>query len=250
MQIESILKELGLNKNKGIVYMAALVVGYGTAQDIAKKARLPRTTVHEILQQLVSMGLVGFINKGERKRFYNVEPPAKLRTLLKEKERLLETALPALFSLMNKKGMRPQFLFFEGSEGIKTVFEDTLTVHNKLLLGILSMEDLYHVPGKDYMDEYVKRRVETGIHLRVIRSERKEVEETWPTSVKEHRELHYAPTETIFPMTVYIYDNKVGIIGTEKETFGMIIESNEFSQTLRNLFETMWLATKRTPVLE
>lgn len=250
MQLESILKELGLNKNKGTVYMAALAVGYGTAQDVAKKARLPRTTVHEILQQLVGMGLVGFINKGERKRFYNVEPPAKLRSLLKEKERLLETALPALFSLMNTKGMRPQVRFFEGSEGIKTVFEDTLTVRNKTLLGILSMEDLYHIPGKGYMDDYVQRRVGAGIHLRVIRSERKEVEETWPTSVKEHRELHYAPTDMIFPMTVYIYDNKVGIIGTEKETFGMIIESNEFSQTLRNMFETMWLMTKKVPVPE
>lgn len=247
MKIEAALKELGLNKNKGAVYIAALSVGYGSVQDIAKKAKLPRTTVHEILQQLVAMGLVGFINKGERKRFYNVEPPTKLRTLLKEKERVLETTLPTLSSLMNTKGMRPQVRFFDGVEGIKTVFEETLTVRNKMLSGILSMEDLYQIPGKEYMDDYVQRRVAAGVHLRVIRSERKDVEETWPTSTKEHRELHYTHPEMIFPMTVYIYDNKVGIIGTEKETFGMIIESEEFSQTLRNLFEIIWSVTKPTP---
>ncbi|MBI3115331.1 MAG: transcriptional regulator TrmB, partial [Candidatus Kerfeldbacteria bacterium] len=30
------------------------------------------------------------------------------------------------------------------------------------------------------------------------------------------------------------------IIGTEKETFGMIIESEDFYQTQKNLFEVLW----------
>ncbi len=249
MNIEKILTEFGLTKSKGAVYLAALNVGTGSVQDIAKTAHLPRTTVHEILQHLLGLGLVGFVTKG-RARIYSAEPPAKLKTLLQEKERRLETALPELALLYNTKGARPRVRFYEGVAGVKTVFEDTLTVSNKLLFGILSMEDLYQIPGKDFMADYVKRRVGAGIKLRVIRSRIKEIEETWPSSNKESRELHYASAEMIFPMTVYLYDNKVGIIGTQKENFGMIIESSDFYKTMKNLFEVIWQVTRVSPKIE
>lgn len=249
MNIEKILAELGLTKSKGAVYLAALNVGTGSVQDIAKVAHLPRTTVHEILQHLSVLGLVGFITKG-RTRIYNVQPPIKLKALLKEKERRLETVLPELALLFNTKGIRPRVRFYDGIEGIKTVFEDTLTVSNKLLLGILSMEDLYKIPGKDFMDYYVKERVGAEIKLRVIRSQAKEIEETWPSSGKENRELRYASEEMIFPMTIYLYDNKVGLIGTQKENFGMIIESSDFYQTMKNLFDVMWQVTRVSPKVD
>lgn len=239
MDLKSILEELGLKKNKATVYLAALEVGSGTVVEIAKKARLPRTTVHEILQILLDLGVISFISQG-RARIYTPEVPDKLKTLLKEKERLLQGALPELRSLMNTRGTRPRVRIYEGVEGVKTVLEDTLTVSNKSQHGILSMADLYKIPGKEYMDDLVKRRVEAGIHLQVIRSEQKDTEETWPSSAKENRELRYAPEGLIFPMTLYIYDNKVGIIGTAKENFGMIIESADFYQTQENLFKIMW----------
>lgn len=243
MSIEAILSDLGLTKNKGAVYLAALEIGTGSAQEIAKKAVLPRTTVHEILQHLVALGLVSFVTRG-RARTYTAESPQKLNSLLKEKERRLEGVLPELATLLNTSGIKPKVRYYEGLEGVKTVFEDTLTVSNKILLGILSMEDLYVIPGKEFMDYYVERRVKMGIKLRVMRSETKEVEEVWPTSTRENREMHYAPKEMLFPMTIYLYDKKAAIIATQKENFGMIIESEDFNLTLRNLFEVMWQVTR------
>ncbi|MBI3115370.1 MAG: helix-turn-helix domain-containing protein [Candidatus Kerfeldbacteria bacterium] len=239
MDIQSVLEELGLKRNKGVVYRSALGVGIGSIADIAAKAKLPRTTVHEIAQQLVGMGLLTYTSKG-RRRTYSVEPPEKLRAVLEERERNLKSILPELKLLLKTSGRRPRVRFYEGVEGVKTIFEDTLTTRDKPLRGILSMEDLYKVPGKRFMDDYVKRRIDARIKLHVIRSQIKEVEETWPTSEAEYRELRYAPQNIIFPMTMYIYDNKVGIIGTEKETFGMIIESEDFYQTQKNLFEVLW----------
>lgn len=243
MQIQMVLEEFGLNKNKGVVYLAALRVGTGSVQEIAKQAQLPRTTVHEILQNFVSLGLASFVSKG-RTRVYSIEPPSKLKSVLEKKSRLLESALPELISVFNTKGARPRVRFYEGVEGVKTVLEDTLTAHDGLLLGILSMEDLYKIPGKEFMDDYVQRRIDLGIQLNVIRSEVKEIEETWPSSRDELRELHYSAADMIFPMTIYIYDKKVGIIGTQKENFGMIIESEDFYQTLKNLFLVMWQVTR------
>ena len=243
MKLEQVLTNLGLSKNKGLVYLTLLQSGSGSAQEIANKANLPRTTVHEILQQLLVLGVVNYATHG-RGRIYASEPPDKLKYLLKEKEKQLENVLPEMFSMFNIGGVKPKTRYYEGVAGIKTVFEDTLTVNNKVLCGILSMSDLFKIPGKEFMNDYTARRIQAGIKLKVIRSEINEVEETWPHSTKELRELHYASREMVFPMTMYFYDNKVALIGTEKENFGMIIESADFYKNQMNFFEVMWQVTK------
>lgn len=239
MNINKVLEEFGLSKTKGMVYLATLSVGTGTAQEISVHANLPRTTTHEILNQLLVMGLVSLTTRG-RTRIYTAENPQKLKNILKEKERKLDAVLPELSSLLNTTGVRPHIRFYAGLPGIKTVFADTLTCRSKVLRGILSMEDLYRVPGPEYMDWYVRERVGAGITLQVIRSEQKEIASVWPSSNEEKRELRFAPANQIFPMTVYIYDNKVALIGTQKENFGMIIESADLYQTFNNLFTVMW----------
>ncbi len=242
-KIQAILKECGLSASKSQVYLAALQVGTGTAQDIAAKAGIPRTTAHEILQQLKNAGLVNFTTKG-RTLFFTAEKPTKIQTMLRDRERKIVSVMPELLSLYKTQGARPSVRVYEGLEGVKTVFEDTLTTSTKKLYGILSMADLYDVPGKDYMKDYVNRRVAAGIVLNVVRSEEKEAEETWSTSTTEHRELRYAPRSFIFPMTVYLYDNKVAIVSTQKETFGMIMESQDFYATLKNFFDIMWQVSR------
>lgn len=239
MDIQAIFTELGLPKNKGVVYLAALEIGSGSVYHLAAKARLPRTTVHEILQQLASLGLVSFVVKG-RTRIYTAEPPNKLKRILQEKEHLLESALPELNSHFHVSGRRPSVRMYEGVEGVKTVFEDTLTARNKILCGILSMADLYAIPGKKFMDAYIARRVKLGIKLRVIRSAIKEVEKTWSASHAELRDVRYAPQGMIFPTTMYLYDKKLVVIGTQKENFGMIIESEDLYTTQKNLFDVLW----------
>lgn len=241
--MDKVLLEFGLSKSKADVYIAALQVGTGSVQDIATQAKLPRTTVHEILRSLYTLGLVHFITKG-RTQIYTAEKPTKLKKIIIEKEKRLDAVLPELMSLYKTSGMRPKIRMYDGLEGIKTVFEDTLTVSNKKLYGILSMEDLYEIPGKKYMDDYTKRRIESGIKLHVVRSEQKDVEEVWPSSKKENRELRYAADSLIFPMTVYLYDNKVSIMSSQKEHFGVIIESADFYNTLKNLFDLMWQVSK------
>ena len=95
------------------------------------------------------------------------------------------------------------------------------------------------------MKQYVQRRIEAGITLKVIRSQSKEIkQEIWPSSQQELRELRYTPQKQIFPMTVYMYDKKVTVIGTKQEKFGMIIESADLYVTMKNLFDIVWEVSK------
>lgn len=109
------------------------------------------------------------------------------------------------------------------------------------------MTDLYVIPGKDFMDSYVKYRIQMGYSLRVIRSKPKELaKEVWQTSTQENRQLRYAPQDMVFSMTTYLYDNKVALISTDKENFGLIIESGEYVKNMKNLFEALWQISEKT----
>lgn len=246
MPLEIDLKQFGFDEKKARIYLAVLELGEAKAAEVAKKSGIERPTCYDILNKLVQDGLISFFDKRGVKHFV-AEDPEKIQVRLAEKERALNQLLPELKSVYNSLKTKPKIKFFEGLAGIKTILEDTLTPHDKQLLGILSMRDLYEIPGKEFMDNYVKRRIEAKVKLRVIRSRIKEVGETWPTNPKEYRELRYAPEKLSFPVTIYIYDNKVGIIGTKKENFGMLIESEEFFETFKNLFEVLWLVSKAGP---
>jgi len=46
-------------------------------------------------------------------------------------------------------------------------------------------------------------------------------------------------------MAIFMYDNnKVGIISTKKENYSMVIESNEFYDSLKSLFDVVWDLSK------
>lgn len=234
------LVSLGFDNKKARVYVALLELGTAKAQNIAKKAQLERPTTYDILAKLIHEGLVSSFEK-RGIRYYIASQPEKIKSRFRELEQRADVIMPQLNAIYASSENKPQIRYYEGIEGIKTVFEDTLTSQNKILHCILSMRDLYAIPGKRFMDYYVQRRIKSGLSIRVIRSKSKEVrKEDWPESQEQKRELRYAPQNMIFSMTTYLYDNKVGLISTQKENFGMIIESKEFYQTMNNLFESLW----------
>jgi hypothetical protein len=90
----------------------------------------------------------------------------------------------------------------------------------------------------------VAARIAAGVQLRVVRSREKDVgPEVWPTRAEDLRELRYAPDGAVFTMTTWTYDDKVSIIASRREDFGMIIESAEFAEMQKHLFAALWLAS-------
>ena len=249
MRIERSLDELGLDKNKGNVYLALLQLGKGTAQDIAKKAGLPRTTAYEILQHLVEVGVIGVQIK-KLGRVYLAQSPEKLYNILEKRQKSLSSIMMELSSLYHTSGMKPRVKLFEGKDGVREAWEDTIKIPNKTYCEIGSIVDLYNDRENDYMKDYVQRRAIAKVKLRALRcagpdQQFDEKNDIWPTSLSEIREVRYARLGFDLPLSLMIYDNnKVAIIDTQNENFGMIIESADFNLTFQNLFETIWQVAK------
>src|SRR3989344_5908658 len=127
------LEKIGLTQKEAGIYLACLELTEATIGDIAKKSGVKRTTVYDIIDSLKEKGLVSSITKN-KKLFYYAESPKKLENTLDEKKRLLENMMPELFSIANKIDKKPKIKYFEGPEGMKDVFRDTLNYPDQEIL--------------------------------------------------------------------------------------------------------------------
>jgi len=237
------LMALGLTETESRFYLAALELGQASVREIAEKAGLTRTGAYDIYARLLHQKLVAEVANGSgRAILVTAEPPQQLRSMFEQRRQRLSDLLPELESLHNRSRSKPRIRFYQGLEGIKAVMEETLTCRSKALLGILSMRDLYQVPGRAWMDDLVRRRIEAGVSLRVIRSPSNDVHPHWSESRRDLRELRYAPDGFACSMTTYIYDEKVAFISSQREHFAMTIESADFVAMQTQLFEVLWQA--------
>ncbi|MES2223986.1 MAG: helix-turn-helix domain-containing protein [Patescibacteria group bacterium] len=240
---ENALVNLGLNAKEASGYVALLGLGQATVSEIAKKAGINRTTVYDILSSLGSKGLVSISGK-EPKQEYRAENPDKLITYLKndlelkaQNVRYAELILPELKSI-HKIGERPRIKFYEGEDGLREVYEDTLTSEGTIL-AYAAVDDV-HKGIVNYFPKYYKRRAAKNIPIRAIFPDTAIARERSNLDKEEKRESLLVPFEKYsFTPEINIYNNKV-MIASWREKLGIIIESAEIADAMKKIFELSW----------
>jgi sugar-specific transcriptional regulator TrmB len=246
--LQKSLTDVGFSDKEANVYLALLELGKGTVSEIARKANINRTTGYDILNTLVNEGLASISGK-EPKREYVAESPDKIRGMLtarlqKEQEsvKLAENLIPQLKSIHNVSG-RPQVRFYEGEEGLIQVYEDTLT-SSEPIRAYATVEEMHRVLPH-YFPAYYKRRASKGIAARGILPKTPGAIERSKHNREEAREVALIPPDKYyFSPEICIYDNKV-MIASWREKLGIIIESAEFADAMKKIFEIAWVEAKR-----
>ncbi len=241
--LERKLLDYGLTEKQAKVYLAALELGQASVQAIAEKARIERTNTYDSIESLVEKRLMSITTSG-KKHLFIAESPDILGRILDDKKAELKQLLPELQSIFNVSEVKPRIRFYPGVEGFKTVYADTLTCQEKNMAGIFAMKDFLEIAGRDFLERMVEGRVKRGINLKVIRSQEREVAGLHETSKQEMRDLRYSPLGLVFPISTFVYDNKVIYLSSKKETFGLIIESKDIAQAHKNYFEALWQISK------
>jgi predicted DNA-binding transcriptional regulator len=245
MQIDTLLQDIGFSKNEAKVYIASLGLGIASAQEIAKQADLPRTTVYSVLEYLVARGVVGKTVQQGKMRFL-AEPPYKLLSILNELRAEVEKSLPQLEALYNRNETKPKIIFYEGKGAIRKMFDDTLEVQPKEIL-MWNSNDYFDFEKYSHDKEYIDTRVQLGIHAKRICGEGS----LWhtkhkPRDAQELSETCVVPKQLFAPgIEVNIYANKV-VFMNFAENNGIIIESRAIADAMRQVYHLSWLGARST----
>lgn len=242
------LENIGFTKNESAVYIALLELGKGTVAKIAERAKINRTTGYNLLSTLVQRGMVSSSGKGARQEFVAESPDRLVAYMKKEAEDLVENLsiasriVPELKSIHNVSE-RPRVRFYEGEEGLESVYEDTLTSH-ETIRAYAAVDDV-HKALPDYFPKYYQRRAKEGIAIRAIFPATDVSRKRSESDKAEMRETLFVPADKYyFTPEINIYDNKV-MIASWREKLGIIIESAEIADAMKKTFELAWAEAKR-----
>lgn len=246
----STLLDIGLTEPEAQIYLTLLEIGQAPASIVARKANLKRGHTYNLLEQLTKKGIATSVTHSKIQQF-SVCAPADLANILERKKREIEDkkqrllyALPALELLKNPHAHTPKVRFFEGEEGIKEMYEDTLKGKHKELY---AFADFHYVvpqdkprPLNDWIWEYSIRRAKKGIWFLGIVNNSPETAEAYRRRKEQKRKLRFTETPIAIPAEINIYGDKVTIYSEYEELVGVIIESHTIAETLRNLHQTLW----------
>ena len=235
-----ILEAIGLDAKEAELYLAGLQLGTAPASDYAKKAGVNRITTYNSLEELVQKGYFTKVKK-VRSKWYAPVAPEYLSLEARKSAEALDRALPELRSLQGAKYRKPRVRFFEGWEGVRHVYEDTLMAQSELLN--FANSGVVRKFWPNYDEEYVAERVKRGIHLRGIAPNDEVGQRVHGQDKERLREIRLvSATDFDFRNEINIYDHKVAIVsfGDGKDMFGVIMESKEVADTQRQVFEMAW----------
>lgn len=145
--IPKLFTTLGLSESETKIYLASLSLGPTSVQDIAKKARISRTAAYDAVATLQDRGLMSTFERGKKKLFA-AEDPERAAGYFREQVHKMEEELEALNRAMPEMklmagGERPAVRFYEGYEGLRTLFHDVAKLAPDKLDEVSNYEDIY-----------------------------------------------------------------------------------------------------------
>jgi len=242
-RIKNVLEQMGLSEKEILIYLAALETGGDSALALARKTGLQRVNTYYILEQLEKKGVVA---ESGRKgyRIFVATNPRKLVKLFQSKIFELESILPELLSVENKISGKPKIRFYDGVNGIKKVYEETLELNRGEEILSIATATLMTKYLDNWIKDYIKRRAKKGITIRTIAEDSAEARDISERDKAELRKSKLVDKEKFpFANEINIFGNKV-MIASFKDLMGIIIESAEVAKTMRAFFELAWLGAR------
>ncbi len=243
------LVEFGLSDKEAGVYIALLQLESASVNDIAKSAGVNRSSTYVVLESLKKKGLTS-MSQTDRGIKYIPASPEMLykiaddmsRKMFETKEKIKDI-LPNLKAIYKDERHRPSVRVFEGTDGMRSLFEDALSSKKGTIMRAFSPYDVWGKLGENYFSYLKEKRIERGIDLKVIYPHKIKTEEDFSSVDKSKRlvEFRFLAKDTQeLSADFRIYENKISL-ASSKDEFGIIIENKEIADAIKYIFDLVWV---------
>ena len=240
-ELQKILIDYGLSVNEAKIYLAMLNFGHSTILAISKETEIKRPTVYITIENLTKAGLMKTIIKG-KKKYYLPSEPEKLVQLLEAKKKSIESILPELKNNYFSKNEKPKIVTYEGKDGIRKIYEETLKSQTEVLW-FGSIKDIF----EEFMESYNKISKVSSAYQKGSREIVNNTLFDRNYAKKVNSQKNPTSNVRILPGAHFfssvdniIYDNKVVMLSVKKNYYGVVIEDSDIANAYRTIFELAW----------
>ncbi|MBT5016548.1 hypothetical protein HN748_00185 [Candidatus Peregrinibacteria bacterium] len=250
--IEQLLKSIGFSDKEVQVYLAALRLGMQPASILAKHVKMNRVTTYVICRKLIEKGVANVVTRRNIQYFTVEKPEALIRYAdhqqqeWERKKKSIKKHLPEFSTYLQDYSSVPKVRFYEGVEGIKTVYEDTLKFKGPIraFLTVDTIpEDIKNFLMGEYMPALVKKKIRS--ELIAADSER--------ARRYQDRDSKYLRKTVLVKPKQFPFETEIALYGKERVAFisfkegdftAVIIENQAIFHTLSGVFELLFKKSK------
>lgn len=234
------LIDIGLSEHEAKIYISTLSLGPTTIKKIAAGAEIKRTSVYYIIESLKKKGIINIQVQG-LKKYYTAEDPQKLEMILEERREKFHKLLPQLEALYNLKGSESIVRYYEGIEGMKTVYDSMLqSVRPGDYWLAISDAKLWHIFEPEYTKHFLERRAKMRLSVKLLLQHN----ETGLWHIKFaknfNEEVKLLPQHTLLKSSCAIIPNQLIIHQLIAPFLTIAIENDQVSNMQKQMFEIMW----------
>ncbi|OGL89846.1 hypothetical protein A3I45_02090 [Candidatus Uhrbacteria bacterium RIFCSPLOWO2_02_FULL_53_10] len=243
------LSHAGLNDREARVYLAALSLGSSGAQEIAHAADVLRSSVYDLLDALMEIGLVHQLDcEGMRK--FTAEPPERMVDVLQtqvdqlvRRRAILEQALPELTAIEYRQAPRPKVFYFEGREGIRRLSK-RYEEQPAPFVEIVPLETVRAYFHDDEFEAHRQTLVKRRIKGRVLFVAKQPPVDVMKQVFEQYgwQSRHVELGEQMETGHVSVKGDEVYAFSYDQIPIGVVIESAPIAASLRRVFDLAWHA--------
>jgi HTH-type transcriptional regulator, sugar sensing transcriptional regulator len=238
-QLTKLLQNTGFTEKEAITYIALSELGSGTVSQIAERAKLKRSIVYIVLEGLIKRGYISLIPDTKISRYVAADP-TKIFQDLKSVTANFKDALPSFLAIFNNSIWKPKINYFEGNEGIITVFRETERAKEAYYISNVAAFT-QHMPAEvERWIDYFKNKIAPSTRCKQILSDTPQDREFAQKAQRKNVQFKFLPKGQIMDMDISLFDNKVALTSLKDHLFIVVIESKALYNSMKTIFDLLW----------
>lgn len=232
------LEQQGLDRSEVEIYLTLIKLGKASVGVLAKKSKIKRTSIYDILHRLIAHGLVSSVSE-EGVNYYTPKNPESLLDTISEQEQALSKLLPSLIWVSSNPNIKTKVEYFTAHNTVEMIYADTLKLKGDHFYGIVagSGEENLEMP---YINSYIKKRVANKISMDQILQSTEKINYSKLQNQKQLRNLKLLPANFPIDSSICIYaKNKVAFISYNDTTAVKIIDKQVYN-TFKSIYKIAW----------
>lgn len=251
--LDDTLAGLGIKGTARSVFAYLIESGVSSVAKISMGIRTPKSSIYSALEELASMGLTVEYSENRSKE-YGIIDEQQFKDLINKRMSDMKFHEEALLGIMQNsyrvtKSVKPKIKFYVGPEGIRQSFRDMIWHKGCRDAYVMwPTKEMIDILTPEFSEWHSAKRLQYKVMLYIIRkySDKKMHMDRTISKVlnsegwKNDREVRYAPKNTEWAMSYWIYGDKCLFANSADDKFAFIIHSQEFADLMLVLWKNMW----------
>ena len=248
-EIKNTLKNIGFDTAEQQVVFFLFKNGLSSIADIASGVKLPRSTIHLAVENLIKKDVLSTTILGKR-RMVHIEKPEKIRKFIEDEQKQinkkmseLEHILPNLRSFFALKGENEKIDVecLEGEDGLVEIFFRSLEQEKGGEVLRISGDAEKFTVARDRLKNYGVIRRKKGINSRIIMPNSAIAQEEINEARFKMREVRILPKNIFSPNLQFsIWKNHVAFTVWDEGLNSIVVTNKSISDFMKIMFELAW----------